>query len=59
MLGAQRFLCPQIPRETNNAKHTMKNKVPVFLPRRLGVDFINKLVTFLLSVEVNLTHLLL
>lgn len=32
-------------------------KIPVFLPRCLGMDFVNNLVTFLLSVEADLTQI--
>lgn len=35
------------------------NKTAVFLPRRVGVDFVNDLMTILLSVEADLIHLLL
>jgi hypothetical protein len=34
-------------------------KISIFLPRRLEVDFVNDLVIFLLSVEGDLTHLML
>lgn len=37
----------QLTSETRNAKHT---EMPVFLSRSLWVDFVNFLVTFLLSV---------
>ena len=58
------FTYIQITRETRNVKHTGPllsggDKIFVFLPRRLGVDFLNNLVTYLLSTEVDLTNLLL
>jgi hypothetical protein len=34
-------------------------KIPVFLLRRLSMDFVNDLVNILLSVAAELTHLLL
>lgn len=32
-------------------------KISIFLPRRLEVDFVNDLVTFLLFAKANLTYL--
>jgi hypothetical protein len=36
-----------------------REKIPVFPPGRLGVDFVNDLVIILLSVEADLNHRLL
>lgn len=31
-------------------------KIPVFMPRRLGMDFVKDLITFVLSVDTDLAH---
>jgi hypothetical protein len=37
--------------------HNGGDKIPVFSSRKLGMDIVNNLVTSLLSVEADLTHL--
>lgn len=61
---AQRSLHPQSTREPgilNTKSPLLKRGISCFSARRLGVDIVNHLVTFFffLSVEVDLTHLLL
>lgn len=61
-IWAQWSSCPQITRATRNIKHTGAplsggDKTPVFSPRTLGRDLVNDLVTFLLSVEAELTQI--
>lgn len=64
MLGTQRFLCPKSIREpgllnTQGSLLSGGDKMPVFPHRRLEVAIVNDLLTFVLSVESDQTHLLL
>lgn len=63
-MGAQRSLYPQITRETRvlNTQGPLisaRNKIPIFLPRRLGVDSVKDRMIFSLSEEADIIHLLL
>lgn len=63
-MGAQRFLYPQITWETRvlNTQGPLisaRNKIPIFLPRKLGVDSVKHRMIFQLSEEADIIHLLL